>query len=298
MSEIRNEKPLPFRGGVGVGDVPTCTVGAGGQAPPPPPTPPLKGRGALGVQNLAIARRLQPLTAELHPGEVTAICGPNGAGKSSLLAALAGLLVPDAGTVTLGDAPLAGMPPRERARAIGYLPQAPEVAWDMTVEVLVRLGRLPWQGAPLHRAHASPAEDAAAVEAALATMDLSAFRQRAVSHLSGGEAARAQVARVLAGAPRWLLADEPLANLDLAHAAALVGTLRAEARAGRGVVLVLHDLAMAMNHADRVLVLRQGALIADGPPQQALSADTVAQVWGVKARWLGEPGSMALALEG
>src|SRR6185369_9751045 len=95
--------------------------------------------------------------------EVTAIVGPNGAGKSSLVACLAGLLRPAAGAVLLGDEPLASLPPRRRAR---------QIAWDITVETLVALGRLPWQGAALHRAHATPAHDAAAIAAALAAMDL------------------------------------------------------------------------------------------------------------------------------
>ena len=104
------------------------------------------------------------------------------------------------------------------------------------------------------------------------------------------------MARVLATRPGWLLADEPLANLDLAHAAALVARFRDHARAGRGVVLVLHDLAAAMNHADRVLVLDRGALVADGVPADALAEDMVQRVWGVRGRWLGEPGAQALAV--
>lgn len=250
----------------------------------------------LGAQNLFMGRRLVDFSAVLRAREVTAICGPNGAGKSTLLACLAGLHACDAGVVRLDDEPVASMPPRDRARSLGYLPQSAEVAWDVTVEVLVRLGRLPWQGAPLHRSHASAAEDAAAVEEAIAAMDLAELRHRPVSRLSGGERARALVARVLAGRPRWLLADEPLANLDLAHAATLVARLRTQASAGGGVVLVLHDLATAMNHADRVLVLDQGKLAADGPPGEALGEEVIARVWGVSGRWLGEPGHQALAL--
>jgi iron complex transport system ATP-binding protein len=127
-------------------------------------------------------------------------------------------------------------------------------------------------------------------------MDLASLRHRPVSRLSGGERARALMARVLAGEPRWLLADEPLANLDLGHAATLVGRLREQAAGGVGVVLVLHDLAQAMNRADRVLVLSSGALVADGRPTEALSEAMIARVWGVAARWLGEPGAMALAV--
>jgi iron complex transport system ATP-binding protein len=240
----------------------------------------------LGAENLSLAGRLAGISAALRPGEVTAICGPNGAGKSTLLACLAGLLQPDFGRVMLDAAPLASLAPDARARAIGYLPQTPEIAWDVSVETLVSLGRSPWPGAG----------GAAEIDRALAAMDLAALRRRPISRLSGGERARALMARVLAGSPEWLLADEPLANLDLAHAARLVAEFRAQAAQGAGVVLVLHDLAQAMNHADRALVLDSGNLVADGPPGDVLSAAVIARVWGVSARWLGEKGSMALAL--
>lgn len=243
----------------------------------------LQGRG------LALGRRIAEVSVTLEPGTITAICGPNGAGKSTLLAILAGLLAPDRGEVAVGGCGLGAMAPRDRARTIGYLPQSPEVAWDLSVETLVSLGRLPWPGAPESDAQG-------AIDAAIAAMDLEALRHRPVSRLSGGERARALMARVLATRPAWLLADEPLANLDLAHAAALVGRFREQAQAGRGVVLVLHDLAMAMNHADRVIVLDQGRIAADGAPGEALCSDVIARVWNCPSRWLGEPGAMALSL--
>jgi iron complex transport system ATP-binding protein len=243
----------------------------------------------LAVHGVALAGRLAGVSASLRAGEVTAICGPNGAGKSSLLACLAGLLAPDAGTVELDGTGLAGMRPDARARRIGYLPQTPEIAWDMTVETLVALGRIPWPAVPA-------AEARAAIDEALAALDLDGLRGRPVTRLSGGERARALMARVLATRPDWLLADEPLANLDLSHAAALVAQFRDQARSGRGVVLVLHDLAAAMNHADRVLVMDGGALVADGPPGDALAEAIVERVWQVRARWLGVAGARALAL--
>jgi iron complex transport system ATP-binding protein len=242
---------------------------------------------SLIVQNLTLGRRLSDVSLDLHAGEVTAICGPNGAGKSTLLACLTGLLKPDAGAVLLDGTVLSALPPRLRAQAIGYLPQQGEVAWDVSVETLAALGRLPWR--------AGAQADLTAVDGALIALDLDAFRNRPMSQLSGGEQARALLARVLAGEPRWLLADEPLANLDLAHQLALLAKFRRLAAAGAGVVLVLHDLAQAMNHADRVVVLDGGRVAADGPPDQALSEAVIAQVWKVQARWLGEPGKRALA---
>ena len=239
---------------------------------------------SLEARDLALAGRLAGISASLEPGAITAICGPNGAGKSSLLESLAGLLAPEAGEVLLDGAELAALDRRERARRIGYLPQIGEVAWDLPVRALAGLGRLP---------HGDRAGEPA--ERALAALDLDNLAERPVSTLSGGERARALLARVLAGEPEWILADEPLAALDLAHQLSLLGHLRRAAEGGTGVVLVLHDLALAMNHASRVLVLDRGRLAADGAPETALSEEMIGKVWGVSARWLGEPGARALA---
>lgn len=237
----------------------------------------------LEARNLGVAERLSSISAQLHPGTITAICGPNGAGKSTLLECLAGLLAPSAGDILLDGAPLASLAPRTRAQRIGFLPQIGEVAWDVSVASLAALGRMP---------HRDCGETQ--VAAALAAVDMTDFARRPVSTLSGGEKARALLARVLAGEPSWILADEPLAALDLGHQLALLRHLRRAAEGGAGVVLVLHDLALAMNHADRVLVLDRGGLAADGAPQDALAAEVISRVWNVSARWLGQPGARAL----
>ena len=242
---------------------------------------------SLASESLVLARGgrnvIENLSVRLAPGEITAIVGPNGAGKSSLLLGLAGLLPSAAGRVTLEGAALAALAPRERAKAIGYLPQSPDIAWDVAAEALVALGRLPWRD-----------RGTAHIEAALSALDLRGLRHRPVSRLSGGERARVLLARVLAGTPRWILADEPLAALDLAHQLALIAHLKTCAMAGQGVAVVLHDLAVAMNHADRVLVLKDGCLVAEGPPRDALRPEVIVQTWGVAARWLGAPGRMGL----
>ncbi|MBX7541716.1 ABC transporter ATP-binding protein [Qipengyuania sphaerica] len=235
----------------------------------------------LEAQGLSIAGRLDGVTCSLRPGDVTAICGPNGAGKSSLLLALAGLLDRDEGSVALGGTLHAGL--ADRARRIGYLPQAPEIAWDVTVRSIVELGRIPWRD-----------QAREPVDAAIEALDLAGYEDRRAQALSGGEQARVLLARVLAGQPDWILADEPLAALDLAHQNALIRHLRAAADRGTGVVLVLHDLAMAMNHADRVLVLEEGRMVADGEPLEALSEDRISRTWGVNARWVHEKGARAL----
>jgi iron complex transport system ATP-binding protein len=239
----------------------------------------------LAADHLTVAGRLQGVTTALQPGTLTAICGPNGAGKTTLLRALAGL---QPGPISLGATPLAALAPRLRAQTIGYLPQHGEAAWNLTAEALVRLGRLP------HRT--ARAEDRAAVAAALAALGCTHLAPRPVHTLSGGERARVLLARVLAGQPQWILADEPLASLDLAHTRALLAHLRQLARQGTGVVVVIHSLALAMNHADCVLVLEGGRLAADGPPEQALAAEQIARVWGVSGTWIGPPGARALSL--
>ncbi len=237
----------------------------------------------LRATGLCVASRLEDVSMTLEPGRITAICGPNGAGKSTLLQTIAGLIAPDGGGVTLNGDALAAMTPRARGQAIGYLPQAAEIAWDVPVRRLVELGRMP---------HGD--RQAAPVEAALGALDLNGLADRRAQTLSGGETARVLLARVLAGEPRWILADEPLAALDLSHQLALLAHLRRVAGEGTGVVLVLHDLALAMNHADRVVVLDHGRVAADGPSEDALATGVIERVWGVTARWLGEPGHRAL----
>lgn len=245
----------------------------------------------LAVRDVAVTLGSQPalhgVSAALERGHVTAICGPNGAGKSTLLSVFAGLIRPDCGEVLFDGCALKHVAAPARARAIGYLPQSGDIAWDVSVGNLVALGRLP---------HGDAAGGGrAAIARAMAALDLDAMASRPVSRLSGGERARALLARVLAGEPDWILADEPLAALDLAHQLALLARLREAAHDGAGVVLVLHDLALARNCADRVLVLEGGKVAADGPPQEALSESVIARVWGVEARWLGEPGHWALS---
>lgn len=245
-------------------------------------------RMTLAAKNVTISRGgaevVRGLSCALEPGAITAICGPNGAGKSSLLMGLAGLLPAASGEILLGGQALPSLHPRERAKRIGYLPQDGQIAWDVATEALVRLGRHP---------HGDRGE--AVVAKVMQTLDLTGFAGRPVTQLSGGERARALLGRVLAGEPDWILADEPLAALDIAHQLALLRHLRAEANRGTGVVLVLHDLALAMNHADRVLVMKDGRLLADAPPEEALSEAKIAAGWGVEMRWLGDMGARALA---
>ncbi|WP_269713581.1 ABC transporter ATP-binding protein [Caulobacter sp. NIBR2454] len=233
-------------------------------------------------------RVLEGVSADLRPGEVTAIVGPNGAGKSTLLACLAGLRRPDAGIARLNGIDVHELSARERGRRIGFLPQSPEIAWAVEARTLVGLGRIPFAGS-----WGLTDEDEAAVDRAMAKADVAAFATRTVTTLSGGELARVLIARALAGEPEWLLADEPLAGLDPGHqldAAALFRNLAGE---GKGVVVTLHDLPMAMKLADRVIVLAGGLVLADGPPVEALAPPILSVAYGVEARFaVGDHGPL------
>jgi len=223
---------------------------------------------------------LSGVSAGFRAGEVTAILGPNGAGKSTLLACLAGLRRPDQGQVWLGDETILSLPPRIRAQRLGFIPQSPEVAWALEVEILVGLGRTPHIGA-----RGLSREDGEAVARAMAAAGIEGLAGRDVTTLSGGERARVLIARALAGEPDWLLADEPLTGLDPGHQLDVAALFRAMAHGqGRGVIVTLHDLSLAARMADRILVLCEGGVASDGPPAQALTSEVLARAYGIEAR--------------
>jgi iron complex transport system ATP-binding protein len=209
-------------------------------------------------------RVVDGVALDLAAGQWTALVGPNGAGKSSLLALLAGLRPPDAGSVRLAGRPLAGWTARERAQRLAWLSQQGEAEGEIAVADVVRLGRLPSQG--LFGA-ATPADEAL-VRAAMVETECLALAGRRLSALSGGERQRVLLARALAVGATVLLLDEPTTHLDAPHQCALVRSLAARARAGAAVIAVLHDLNLALA-ADRLLVMAAGRLVADGPPADA-----------------------------
>ena len=237
---------------------------------------------------------LDALSLRLVPGAVTCVIGANGAGKSTLLACLAGLRRPDAGAASLGDEHLTALPPRRRAQRIAFLPQTPEIAWALEAETLVGLGRIPHtHGGELGAA------DRTAVARAMDLTGTAAFARRTVDTLSGGERARVLIARALAGEPQWLLADEPLTGLDPGHQIDACDLFRRLAHEeGRGVVTTLHDLPMALRIADRVVVLGEGKVLADGPPGEALSPGVLASAYGVETRLVAGAGGPLLELVG
>jgi iron complex transport system ATP-binding protein len=214
---------------------------------------------------------VRPTSFELTPGGLVALVGPNGAGKSTLLKALA-QLTPHNGSVRWHGAPLAQLDARARARAVAYLPQAPHVHWPLRVADLVALGRLPHRSAS---SVPSPADEAI-VTAAMRATDTLELAQRSADRLSVGERARVLLARALAVQAPVLLVDEPIAMLDPYHQLEVMQSLQAYAAGGaasagpRLVVVVLHDLGLAARFCDRVLLMNDGAVVADGTPAAAL----------------------------
>jgi len=229
---------------------------------------------------------LDAIDLQLQSGAVTAVLGPNGAGKSTLLSCIAGLLLPERGTIELDGTSLHSLPAMQRARRIAFLPQTPEIAWAVDVQTLVGLGRIPYQGI------GSDEEDRAAVARAMAKTEVAQWAERTVTTLSGGERARVLLARVLAGESDWILADEPFTGLDPSHQFEAAELLRSAADQGGGVVLTIHDLTLAARIADRVIIIDDGRIVADGAPHDALTPQILRDVYNIDAQWLNGSGGM------
>jgi iron complex transport system ATP-binding protein len=195
------------------------------------------------------------------------------------LRALSGLLIPAAGTVTLDDKDLAQIERTELGRRIAYLPQDRNVHWGLSVRNVAALGRLP------HKSFTSglSARDEAAVQAAMQRMDVLHLEHRSVAQLSGGERTRVLLARALAQETDYLIADEPAAGLDPAHALSLFEDLKSLANGGKAVITAMHDLACAARYASRVLLFKDGKCICDGPAGQVLSSHNLAEAFGIDA---------------
>jgi iron complex transport system ATP-binding protein len=224
---------------------------------------------------------LRGLDFVAQAGELTAVIGPNGAGKTTLLKALAGLVPPAAGTALVGGHAVGTLQARELARRLAYLPQERTVHWALTARRVVALGRLPYRALGAGES----AADRAAVDAALAAMDVGHLAGRPVPELSGGERARVLIARALAQEPGVLLADEPAAGLDPAHQLTLFRHFAALAAAGRTVIVALHDLSLAARFCHSVALLHAGRTLAAGPPKYVLSPEHLAAAYGIKARY-------------
>lgn len=239
----------------------------------------------LSIKNLDVSLGhkavLEAVSFEVREGEFIGLIGPNGAGKTTLLRALLGL-TPSTGTLLLNGSDLRRMHVADRAKAISYLPQERDVAWPVTVRMLVSLGRSALK--PVFAGLDSG--DEAAIETAMQRMSVAEFASRPANELSGGERARALIARVLAQDTPIIMADEPVAGLDPAHQLELMEVFTGLAAEKRTVIASLHDLGLAAKYCTRLIVLDQGKLVADGVPEEVLTPQLLNEVYGIDGQLL------------
>ncbi len=223
---------------------------------------------------------LDTVSLSIERGEIVALLGPNGAGKTTLLRSALGLIEVEFGTAHLGDKAAVLLSARERALRAAYLPQRPQSIWPVSVDALVALGRFAHGAAP---DRLGP-RDQAAVDAAIEACGLTALRTRRMDEISGGEKARAHLARALAQHAPLLMLDEPTAGLDPAQALAAADIIRAHASNDGAVLFSTHDITLAAGVAHRVILLSEGRLLGDGAPEAALTPEVLEGAYGRKAR--------------
>lgn len=233
------------------------------------------------------------LDISLPSGQVTAIVGPNGCGKSTLLAGLARLHKPDSGAVLLNGDDIQRLPTRQLATQLALLPQEAVAPEGLTVTELIRFGRQPHQG----WLRQWSAEDQRVVQHALAAAGLEQLADRPIDALSGGQRQRAWIAMTIAQQTPLLLLDEPTSALDLGHQIEVFELVKHLAHHGRTVVMVLHDLASACRYADHLIAMREGQIVAEGPPATVVTPDLVRTLYQVECTLLTDPdtGSPLLA---
>lgn len=225
------------------------------------------------------------LDASIPAGSFTVIVGANGCGKSTLLRALARMLVPGAGTVYLDGVPIRTLPPKQVARRLGLLPQGPVAPDGITVLDLVARGRYPHQGVLRRWSE----QDEQAVREAMEATDTADLAEAYVSELSGGQRQRVWLAMALAQQTGILLLDEPTTFLDLAHQVEVLNLCARLHAGGRTLVAVLHDLNLACRYADHLIAMRAGAVVATGRPGDIVTAELIAEVFGLGCRVIDDP---------
>lgn len=213
----------------------------------------------------------------LARGEVLALLGPNGSGKTTLLKTLLGLLPPQGGSLTLDRRPVASLSPPERARALGYVPQAHAGTFAFTVLSVVLMGRSAHAGL-----FAAPsARDREVAHAMLERLGIERLAERPYTLISGGERQLVLIARALAQEPAYVILDEPTASLDFGNQGRVMSEIRRLAAEGLGVLFTTHDPNQALRHADRVMMIRDGQALASGPARELLTPERLQQLYGV-----------------
>ncbi|MFD3702503.1 ABC transporter ATP-binding protein [Nocardia sp. NPDC058658] len=226
------------------------------------------------------------LSLDIAPGVVTTVIGPNGCGKSTLLKSLGRLLRPREGQVVLDGKAISSMKTKDVARVVGMLPQTPVAPEGLTVADLVARGRHPHQS----WLRQWSADDETEVAAALAQTGIADLADRTLDELSGGQRQRAWISMALAQGTDILLLDEPTTYLDLAHSLEVLDLVdRLHAEFGRTVVMVLHDLNLAIRYSDELVVMRDGKIVAQGKPADIVTAELLAEVFGLEATVLTDP---------
>lgn len=224
---------------------------------------------------------LEGVTLRFPRAELVTLIGPNGAGKSTLLGIMAGLRRGHEGRCLMNGRAVSEWGRREFARLVSFVPQTLRFDFPFTAEQVVLMGRTPYAGGFF-----DSREDWLAVQEAMEETDTRALARRDFRSLSGGERQRVMLAAALAQKPSALLLDEPAAFLDLHHQLMIYELLRRQARAGLLVIAVTHDVNLAASFADRVVALRAGRVAADAAPCEALSAERIHEVFGVRAEWV------------
>lgn len=224
----------------------------------------------INIEQLSVDSRVRDVSFNLCKGEMLGLIGPNGAGKSTLLNAIVGIEASE-GNIFLKGSSIESYSPKQRARIIGLQPQSINSAWSLNVRDVVALGRMPWGD-----------EENSAIDTAIIQANITEFTDRKVTELSGGERARVWMARVLAGQPDIILADEPISHLDIHYQLEVMNLLRSFSQNECSTIVALHDLSLAARYCDRLCLLRNGRIHAIGTPANVLTNDNLTACYGIE----------------
>ena len=236
------------------------------------------------AQNLVIHSKSREILNindfSIQTGKINILLGPNGAGKSTLMRAIMGFTKNISGEILIDDKNILSLTPLKRAQYIGYLAQNVKIEWDMNVLDLISLGRLPYGFSGIYDGDA----DKKAINDAIEMLEIGHLINCNINEISGGELALCLLARVFAGTPKFILIDEPLNHLDIAHQLQLMKAIKKFAQNGGGVLAILHDLNQALQIGDEFTLLKNGRILANGNKEKVLSPTNIMDAYGIKAK--------------